>query len=67
MKKIKPSDLRKQAQAMIRDGTMPSLEAVLQAVADVREKYADEIKASRNRRGKREQLLANVTKSQIVK
>jgi hypothetical protein len=67
MKKIKPSDLRRQAAAMIRDGTMPSLEAVLQAVADVREKYADEIKASRNRRGKREQLLANVTKSQIVK
>jgi hypothetical protein len=49
MKKIKPSDLRRQAAAMIRDGTMPSLEAVLQAVADVREKYADKIRAGRKK------------------
>jgi hypothetical protein len=41
--KIKPSDLRKQAQAMIRDGSMPSLETLLQAVADTREKYSGEI------------------------
>jgi hypothetical protein len=34
---------------MIRDGTMPSLETLLQAIADVREKYADDIKASRKR------------------
>jgi len=50
--KIKPSDLRRQAAAMIRDGSMPSLDAVLQAVADAREKYSAEIKGSRNRRGK---------------
>jgi len=47
MKKIKPSDLRREAQAMIRDGSMPSLETLLQAVADVREKYARQIRASR--------------------
>jgi hypothetical protein len=54
MKKIKPSDLRREAAAMIRDGSMPSVDTGLQAVADAREKYADEIKASRNRLGKRE-------------
>jgi len=43
MKQITPSDLRKQAQAMIRDGTMPSLESLLQAIADVREKYAEQL------------------------
>jgi hypothetical protein len=46
--KIEPSDLRKQAQAMIRDGSMPSLDTVLQAVADAREKYAKQIKESRH-------------------
>jgi hypothetical protein len=45
--KIKPSDLRKQAQAMIRAGTMPSLETLLQVVADAREKYAGEIRQFR--------------------
>jgi hypothetical protein len=35
--KIKPSDLRRQAAAMIRDGSMPALETVLQAVAEARE------------------------------
>ncbi len=49
MKKIKPSDLRRQAQAMIRDASMPSLEVLLQAVADALEKYAQQIKASRKR------------------
>lgn len=47
MKKIKPSDLRREAEAMIRDGSMPSLETVLQAVADAREKYAEHVKATR--------------------
>ena len=28
---------------MIRDGTMPSLETLLQAIADVREKYAEQL------------------------
>jgi hypothetical protein len=49
MKKIKPSDLRQEADAMIRDGSMPSLEAVLQAVAGARQKYAQQIKTSRKR------------------
>jgi hypothetical protein len=49
-KKIKPSDLRREAAAMIRDGSMPSLDSVLQAVADVREKYSDQIRASRKQR-----------------
>jgi hypothetical protein len=49
MKKIKPSDLRREAQVMIREGSMPSLETLLQAVADAREKYAQQIKASRHK------------------
>ena len=47
MKKIKPSDLRREAQAMIRDGSMPSLETLLQTVADAREKYAQQIAYNR--------------------
>jgi len=42
--KIAPSDLRRLAAAMIREGSMPSLDAVLQAAADVREEYAQQIK-----------------------
>jgi len=38
-KKITPSDLRKQADELIAAGKMPSLDAVLQAVAETREKY----------------------------
>jgi hypothetical protein len=34
--KIRPSDLRRQAEAMIAAGTMPSLEKVLKAVAESR-------------------------------
>lgn len=44
MNKIAPSDLRRLAAAMIREGSMPSLDAVLQAAADVREEYAQQIK-----------------------
>jgi hypothetical protein len=47
MKKIKPSDLRREAAAMVRDGSMPSLDAVLQAVAEAREEYSVEIRDSR--------------------
>jgi len=50
MKKIKPSDLRREAQTMIRDGSMPSLETLLQAVADAREKYAEQIRATRRKK-----------------
>jgi hypothetical protein len=32
---------------MIRDGSMPSLETLLEAIAEAREKYAQQIKASR--------------------
>jgi len=49
MKKIKPSDLRREAQAMLRENTMPSLEAVLEAVPGPREKYAKQIKAIRQK------------------
>jgi hypothetical protein len=38
-KKISPSDLRRQAEAMIAAGTMPSLETVLKAIAEVRTEY----------------------------
>ena len=38
-KLIKPSDLRAEAQRLISTGRMPSLEALLGAVADARQKY----------------------------
>ncbi len=38
-KKITPSDLRKQADELIAAGKMPSLDAVLNAVAETREKF----------------------------
>jgi hypothetical protein len=44
---IAPSDLRQQAEELIRAGMMPSLEEVLKAVAEVREKYVPQINASR--------------------
>jgi len=48
MKKlIKPSDLREQAKALLDAGKMPSLEAVLSAVADARTRYRDQILAAR--------------------
>lgn len=45
-KKIKPSDLRKQAGLLIAQGRMPSLEKVLAAVAETRAKYAGLILAA---------------------
>jgi hypothetical protein len=60
MKKITPSDLRREAQAMIVDGSMPSLEAVLKAVADAREKYADQIKLTRVGRLRRPPQASNI-------
>jgi len=38
-KKITESDLRNQAEELIAAGKMPSLDAVLQAVAETREKF----------------------------
>jgi len=46
-KKITPSDLHKQAQRMVSEGTMPSLEQVLKAVAETRRKYRPMILAAR--------------------
>jgi hypothetical protein len=45
--KIKPSDLAAQAAELHQQGKMPSLEDVLSAVAEAREKYADKILAAR--------------------
>ena len=43
MNKIAPSDLRKQAEALIAAGRMPSLETLLTAVAEARAKYKTQI------------------------
>jgi hypothetical protein len=45
--KIKPSDLRRQAQELIQSGQMPPLEDVLGAVAEARAKYKPLIEKSR--------------------
>ena len=45
--KIKPSDLERQAQELHASGKMPSLDEVLAAVAESREKYADKILEAR--------------------
>ncbi len=45
--KIKPSDLAAQAQELHAAGKMPSLDEVLAAVAESREKYADKILEAR--------------------
>lgn len=45
--KIKPSDLRAQAQRMINSDQMPALDQVLSAVADTRERYRNQILESR--------------------
>ena len=41
--KITPSDLRRQAETMVAAGTMPSLEAVVKAIAESRAEYRDAI------------------------
>jgi hypothetical protein len=55
MKKITPSDLRRRTQAMIRDGLMPSLDVLLEAIAEVRAKYAKQAKSARHKEIKAEQ------------
>jgi hypothetical protein len=51
--KIKPSDLDREAQRLIDSGQMPTLERLLNAVAQVREKYRDKILTARHpKRGK---------------
>jgi len=46
-KKIKPSDLEREAQRLIDAGQMPSLDTLLQAIAETRQKYRDRILAAR--------------------
>jgi len=45
--KIKPSELEAEAQRLIDAGQMPSLEELLQAIAETRAKYAPVILAAR--------------------
>jgi hypothetical protein len=53
---------------MIRDGSMPTLETLLEAVADAREKYAQQIKASRKlTRLSKENRLTNLDLSEITR
>ena len=41
--KIKPSDLKREATKLIRRGQLPSLETLLTAIAEAREKFGEEI------------------------
>jgi hypothetical protein len=53
--KLKPSDvrrLRREAERLIAAGEMPSLQQVLETVAEARKKYADQIRAARAEGGK---------------
>lgn len=47
MKKIKPSALEAEAQHLIREGKMPSLEELVAAISETREKYRERILAAR--------------------
>lgn len=49
--KIKPSDLRIEALRLIQSGEMPSLDEVLKAVAEIRQKYRPEIEQVRSDNG----------------
>jgi len=46
-RKIKPSELEAEAQRLIREGKLPSLETLLQVIAETREEYRDKILAAR--------------------
>ncbi len=45
--RIKPSDLRTQAEKLIADGMMPDLDSVLDAVGQIRTKYQPKILEAR--------------------
>ncbi len=45
--KIKPSELRAEAQRLVDSGRMPSLAEVLAAIAETQEQYQDRIRAAR--------------------
>ena len=47
-KTLTPSDLRKEAQALISTGQMPSLDTLLTVIAEARAKYAPLILAAQN-------------------
>jgi hypothetical protein len=51
-RKIKPSDLRRVAAAMVADGSMPSLETLLEAIAPTRQKYAEQLKSANTKKRK---------------
>ncbi len=53
MEKITPTDLRDQAEQLVRDGKMPTLEQLLAAVAETREKYTAKILEARHVRHRR--------------
>jgi hypothetical protein len=48
-KKVGPTDFRKEAEKMLREGTMPSLDEVLHAVADVRQEFVPKITEARKK------------------
>ena len=45
--RLKPSDLRAQAEKLIRDGLMPDLDSVLEAVEQIRKEYQPKILEAR--------------------
>jgi len=47
MKKLKPLELEAEAQRLVREGKMPSLEQLLNVMAQVREEYRPLIIAAR--------------------
>jgi hypothetical protein len=48
-KRIKPSDLRQEAERLIAAGEMPSLEKLLEAIAEARKTYVAALKALRTK------------------
>ena len=50
--KVGPSDFQKEIEKLQREGRMPTLEAVLEAVASARTEYRDKILAARKGRTK---------------
>ena len=48
MKKLKPSELEREAQRLVVEGKMPSLEELLSVISETRKKYAPLIVAARN-------------------
>jgi hypothetical protein len=48
MRKIKPSDLRRRAQELLRTKTMPSLDSLLEAIAEARTKYTRHAKQAKS-------------------